>query len=267
MPEQTEHLEANRPTTPTGETYHLHTKPGDLAPLCLLVGDPERAEKIAAVLFEEARKVGDNRGLKSFTGRAYGIEMSVVTTGMGGASTGIVLPEAVETGGRIFIRVGSCGSIQPEPELGDSIICTGAVRLEGASKNWAPIEFPAIADYRVVAALVDAAQELKLPHHVGLGATTDCFREGQARPDASGYVPPRLQQQHDELARAGVMFYSMEEATLFVWASTHGRLMTGAIDAVFGNRPKNIWGKAGEENAARIAILALSKLSYNALKH
>ncbi|MBU2542269.1 nucleoside phosphorylase [Patescibacteria group bacterium] len=251
-------MDANNPIMPDGRTYHLQTKKGDLAPLCLLVGAPERAEMIATTLFKDARLVGDHRGLKSFTGTFNEILMSVVTTSMGSAATAIVLPEAVYSGARRLIRVGSCSALWPHANLGDSAICTGAVRLDGASENWVPIGYPAVANFRVVNAMVDAAEMLNLPHHIGIGATTTCFNEGQARPDMNGYLPPRLQAMHEELVARGVLFYSMEEATMFVWCTTHGQdIWAGAVDAIYGNRHTNELRVCGEENAAQIAINAL----------
>lgn len=254
-------MKADKPVHDDGRKYHLQTLTGDIAPHCLLVGSPERAEMIAKTLFRLWRKVGDHRGLKSFTGEYDGVPVSVVTTGMGGPSTAVVLPEAVFSGAKRFIRVGSGGALWKEPKPGESMICTAAVRLDGASKNWAIIEYPAVADYRVVAALVASAQELNLPYYVGIGATTDDFNEGQARPDDSGYIPPRLQAQHDELVRRGVLFYSMEEAALFVWCTTHGGYWAGAIDAVYAQRQTNEFGAVGDEAAAQIALRALVKLA------
>ncbi|MFA5987082.1 MAG: nucleoside phosphorylase [Candidatus Paceibacterota bacterium] len=257
------------------QEYHLRTRPGEIARYVVEVGDPGRAEMIANTLFDktsEPRYFGDHRGLKCYTGFStigggLGVmPISVVTTHMGGPNTGIVTPEAVRCGARIIIRVGSCGGLWPQVEVGDSAICTGAVRLDGASSDWAPIEYPAIADYRVVSALVNAAEALKLPYHVGIGATTGCFNEGQARPefftDEKGYIPPRLQQRHDELLKRGVLFYSMEEASLFTWCSGHGGFLAGAVDAIFCNRtkPDSKFEAKGEENAARIAIRALQIL-------
>ena len=251
-------MDANNPIGSDGRTYHLQTRAGDIAPNCLLVGSPERAEMIASQFFSHAKLVGDHRGLQSFTGKVAGTLMSVVTTGMGSASTAITVPEAVYSGAKRLVRVGSCSTLWPTPKPGDSAICTAAVRLDGASENWAPIEYPAVADYRVVSALVEAAQILELPHHVGIGATTTCFNEGQARPDINNYLPPRLQAMHDELTARGVLFYSMEEATLFVWCTTHCRdVWAGAIDAIYGIRPTGEFEVRGEEQAARIAIEAL----------
>lgn len=253
--------DAERPMAGHGKQYHLETGPRDLAPRCLLVGSPERAKLIAKTLFDRgARKVGDHRGLVSFTGTYRKTPMSVVTTGMGGASVAIVLPEAVRSGARAFIRVGSCGSLRQEAEVGHAVICTGAVRLDGASENWAPLAYPAVADWRVVGALVAAADALRAEYHVGIGVTASDFYEGQARPDDEGYVPPRLQERHDELVRRGVLFYSMEEATLFVWCSTHGGFPCGAVDAVYANRSSGAFGAEGDATAARIACDAFLDL-------
>lgn len=242
-----------------GRQYHLKTRPGDIAANCLLVGSPDRAEMIAESFFRKAHKVGDHRGLKSFTGTYNGIPMSVVTTGMGGASTGIVLPEAVASGAERFIRVGSCGALQPGIKVGDSIICTGAVRFDGASDNWAPMEFPAVADWRIIGALVEAAEMLVTRYHVGLGATTTCFNEGQARKGSTGYVPKRLIERHNEIVNAGVKFYSMEEATIFVWCATHGQIPCAGVNAVFVNRSTGERPQVkGEKQAAQIALDAFS---------
>lgn len=242
---------------------HLHTQPGDIAPCCLLVGSPERAELIAETFFKDARKVGDHRGLKSFTGTFQGLPVSVVTTGMGSASTAIVLPEAVRSGAKCFIRVGSCGALKEHIEIGDAVICTGAARYDGASDNWAPMEVPAVATWYVVAALHKAAEKLGYPHHLGLGATTTCFNEGQGRPDPlrDNFLSARMKERYEEIIRAGVSFYSMEEATIFVWCQTHGEIPCGAIDAVYLNRIRNTpYTPAGEVQTAEIALHAFWNL-------
>lgn len=255
---------ADRPTT-AGREYHLHTRPGDLAPLCLEVGAPERAQMIAERLLQ-GTLVGDHRGLRSYTGTYEGERVSVVTTGMGAPCTGIVTPEAYRSGGRIFIRVGSCSTLLQEPKPGDVIVVTGAVRYEGASRAWAPVEYPAFAHYRVVAALAKAAHDLADGHyHLGVEATTDCFNEGQSRPNVDGEIPEEMRRRHEELIRLGVACYSMEASALFVWCSTHvkhlGGLPSGAINAVYGNRRTNAWGVCGEERAAEIALHALVALA------
>lgn len=283
-------VQADKPTTNDGREYHLHTRPGDLAPYCLLVGAPERATMIVEKLLLRAPCVGYHRGLKSFTGTfGGGLPVSVVTTGMGAPSMGIILPEAVRSGARCFIRVGSCSALQPHIALHDSIIVTGAMRLEGASKNWAPPEFPACADWRVVGALAMVAEEyaedpsMRRPKrvtnnpfhfHSGIEATTDCFNEGQGRPglmlpprviiDEADSLPDHLRRQHNEvmrLARQGaVACYSMEASALFVWCATHGGFWAGAINAVYGNRATNAFGPGGDEDAAYIALKAFLAL-------
>ncbi len=249
---------ADRPMADGERQYHLQTRRGDLSRLCLLVGSPERAEAIARDVFTDAHEVGNHRGLKSFTGTFGTQRMSVVTTGMGGASIGIVLPEAAACGAEIFIRVGTCSSLKADVSIGSLVICTGAVRLDGASENWAPIEYPAVADYRVVGALVQAAIKNDSEFSVGIGITTSCFNEGQARPDERGYLSERHKQRHDELMRCGALFYSMEEAALFTWCLTHGNIPVGSVCAVIGNRITNKFCVCGEMEAAQIAAQALT---------
>lgn len=265
-----ESVRADNPMTDNGLQYHLHTKQGDIASYCLFVGDPGRAEMIAREFLTDAHLMGDHRGLKSFTGTYGDLRVSVVTTGMGGASTGIVMLEAVRCGARRIIRIGSCSALQPEIALGSPIVVTGAVRLEGASKNWALIEYPAMADFRVLNAFYSVSRQKKTKEdsvHFGIEATTDCFNEGQARPDDGKYTPPRLLAQHRELIAAKVACYSMEAAAMFVWASTHGHLYeggvwVGAVNAVYGNRIQNTFDSdegrlASDQRAAEMGIKTL----------
>lgn len=221
---------------------------------------------IAEQYFERPMLVGDHRGLKSYTGTHKGKRVSVVTTSMGAPCTGIVTPEAYRCGGRIFIRVGSCSTLLKEPKPGDVIIVTGAVRLEGTSRNWAMVEYPALSHHRVVSALEDAGQRLARGHYfLGVEATTDCFNEGQARPNVDREIPEFQLARHRELIRLGVACYSMEAAALFVWCSTHvkrlGGLPAGVVNAVYGNRHTNAFKVAGEELAAQIALDALIALA------
>lgn len=253
---------AERPTAENGKHYHLETGPNDLAARCVLVGDPGRATRIANLLLGDVRKVGDHRGLVSYTGKDENhMPISIVTTGMGGASIGIVLPEAVASGAKAFIRVGSCGALKEEARVGDLAIATGAVRLDGASVNWAPIEWPAIPDWQVVMALTGAAEYRSARCHHGIGITTDCFYEGQARPDQNGYVPERLLRRHDELVRRGALFYAMEEAALFVWCSTHGGIPCGAVNTIYANRVTGEFRACDDTVAAKVALYALRTLS------
>jgi uridine phosphorylase len=219
---------------------------------------------IAEKYLKSSRRLSNGaRGLVSHTGTYHGIEISVTTSGMGGPSMGIVLPEAVQSGARIFIRVGSCGSLKPESRVGDVIIPTAAIRFDGTADDWAPPEYPAFADWRVVSALHRAA-EAKAPgrFHAGVECTTSDFYTGQGRPNLFGAVPDRMLARHQEVLRLGAVCYSMEAAGLFVWCATEGGgLPAGAINAVFANRHTNEWGTAGEELSAEIALDALVSLS------
>lgn len=258
---KSKHAPAQRPMSADGLQYHLHTGPNALAPLCILVGAPERATLIAEKHFTTHELIADHRGFRSYTGDVRGTPMSVVTTGMGGASAGMVIAEAVQSGARIFIRVGTCGALRKEAKVGHVAICTGAVRFDGASDNWAPVEWPAVADFRVVAACARAAEEKGIRHHLGIGVTTSCFRAGQARPDDQGYVPERLLQRHREMVQCGALFYDMETAALLVWCATHGGYPIGTVNTILANRVDGRFKpKCDEQPAIEIAIAALSSL-------
>ena len=156
---------ADRPKAQGGVSYHTHTGPHDLAAMCLIVGAPGRADMIAENYLKGARRFSNEaRGLVSLTGKYRDVDISVTTSGMGGPSMGIVLPEAVRSGARMFIRVGSCGSLVRESKIGDVIIPTAAIRFDRTADDWAPREYPAVADWRMVSNLYRAAQaQLSLP--------------------------------------------------------------------------------------------------------
>jgi uridine phosphorylase len=255
---------ADNPHTDDGLNYHTRTGPGDLAPLCLVVGAPGRARMIADRYFQQPRLYGNEyRGLLSFTGLYHGLPVSVTTSGMGGASIGIVLPEAVRSGARVFVRVGSCGSLLAQSRIGDLIIVQAAMRQDGVSETWAPLGYPAAADWRVVDALHQAAlRTAPNSFAVGVECTTGDFYTGQGRPNLFHQVPPHLAARHAEVLRLGAACYSMEAADLFVWCATEGGgLPCGAVNAVFANRITNEWGTAGEEAAAETALEAFRLLA------
>ncbi len=256
--------QADQPTTNDNLQYHTHTGDGDLAPLCLIVGAPGRADMIAERFLTGSKRFSnDHRGLVSQTGYYNGLRVSVTTSGMGGASMGIVLPEAVRSGARLFIRVGSCGSLIQKSKPGECIIVNSAIRYDGASNNWAPPEYPAEATVSVVAALLKAASEVAPgAYHLGNECTTDCFYAGQGRPDIWGELSDWARERHERVMKSGAACYSMEAASLFVWCSAVGRgIPAGAINTIFANRLTNEWSVVGEEQAAKIALEALVLLS------
>jgi uridine phosphorylase len=255
--------QADKPRADTLQ-YHTHTGDGDLSALCLIVGAPGRAGMIARKYLANAKEFSNaHRGLMSYTGNYKGVSVSVTTSGMGAPSTGIVLPEAAQSGARIFIRVGSCGSLIPHSKPGEVIIPTAAIRFDGSSDDWAPKEYPAFASWQVINALHQAASKLAPGRfHTGVECTTSDFYGGQGRPNLFGTVSPKMQARHEEVLRLGAACYSMEASALFVWCATEGRGMpAGAINAIFANRHTNEWSVAGEELAAEIALEALLLLN------
>ena len=157
-----------------GYEYHVNLKKGDIGSYVVLPGDPKRCAKIAAYL-EDAYLVADNREYVTYTGYLQGEKVSVTSTGIGGPSAAIAMEELTNLGAKYFVRVGTCGGMQPDVESGDLIIATGAVRNEGTSREYAPIEYPAVADFRMSEALIAAAKQLGIRYHVGVVQCKDSF--------------------------------------------------------------------------------------------
>ncbi len=251
------------------EVHHLALSRDQLAGarIALLPGDPGRVPAIAAALPREAAELAFNREFRTWLARGPAGAVLVTSTGIGGPSTAIAVEELARLGVDTFIRVGTTGALQERIAVGDVIISTGAVRLDGASTHYAPIEYPAVADHEVTRALVEAAREAGLPHHVGITASSDTFYPGQERYDTfSGYVLRRLQGSAEEWKRLHVLNFEMEAATLFVVAATLG-LRAGCVCGVLINR--NVTeridparARMAEDNtiavAARAAVALLS---------
>ena len=142
-----------------GMQYHLQIHDGGVGKYVLLPGDPKRCEKIARY-FDEPVLVADSREFVTYNGFLDGVRVSVTSTGIGGPSASIAMEELVKAGADTFIRVGTCGGMDREVKSGDLVIATGAVRAEGTSREYAPIEFPAVADPDIVNALREAAASL-----------------------------------------------------------------------------------------------------------
>ncbi|ASJ02529.1 uridine phosphorylase [Thermococcus profundus] len=252
-------VSAERPQTEEGYQYHIACKPGDVSRYVLLPGDPERVPKISS-LWDEAREIAFHREYRTHTGKYKGVPISVTSTGIGGPSAAIAVEELAAIGADTFIRVGSTGAIQPGMEIGDLIIAKAAVRLEGTSKQYVRVEYPAVADLEVTLALIEAAESLGVRYHLGITASTDSFYLGQGRPGLNGYFPSFARNIMDDLRQANVTNFEMEAATLYTLASIYG-LRAGCICAVFANRVTNEFGKAGEKEAALVASEAVKILS------
>ncbi len=241
------------------EQYHLEVTKGDVADAVLLPGDPERVEKVTDC-WDEATIVGDHREYRTATGTHEGTPISVTSTGIGSPSAAIAVEELARVGVETLIRVGSCGAIQPETDIGDLIITTGAVRQEGTSSEYVRDEYPAVADHSVVAALAAAAEELGYTYHVGLTASTDSFYAGQSREGFEGFRARDSDENIEELKAANVLNFEMEASAILTLANIYG-LRGGAVCTVYADRTTGEFRVTGEKRAAKTASKAVSLLA------
>ena len=224
--------------------FHIQCREGDVGRYCILPGDPGRCEKIAAY-FDDPVKVQSNREYTIYTGTLLGEKVSVCSTGIGGPSAVIAMEELRAIGADTFIRVGTCGGIALQVQSDDVVIATGAVRHEGASREYAPIEFPAVSDYRVQEALVQAAKNLGKPWHAGVVQCKDSFY-GQHDPDRMP-VSYELKAKWEAWKRLGVLASEMESAALFCCASALG-VRCGSAFHVIWNQERDAAGLPQDES-------------------
>lgn len=199
-----------------GRQYHIGLKAEDIGKYVILPGDPKRCEKIAAY-FENPKKVGDRREFVTYTGFLNGEKVSVTSTGIGGPSAAIALTELAKLGAHTFVRVGTCGGIDTDVKSGDIVIAQAAIRAEGTSKEYAPIEFPAVADFGVTSALKKSSERLGAKSHIGVVQCKDSFY-GQHEPESMP-VSYELANKWEAWKRLGTLASEMESAALFVVAS------------------------------------------------
>ncbi|WP_291767600.1 uridine phosphorylase [Caldivirga sp. UBA161] len=250
---------ATRPTV-NGRVYHLMLKPNDTAPYALLPGDPSRVDLIASMWDEVKLKV-ENREYRTYVGTYRGLPVMATSTGIGGPSASIAVEELASLGVGTLIRVGTTGSLWASVKVGDLIITRGAVRLDGASGNYAPLGYPAVPHPDVLNALITAAEGLGVRYHVGLTATTDSFYVGQGRPGLGGYLPSWLRGIISELKSVRVMNFDMETATVLTMANVYG-LRAGSVMAVVANRETDEFNpEAGVMDACRVANEAIRVIS------
>lgn len=221
-----------------GKEYHIKTGKGDVGKYVLLPGDPKRSAKIAAYL-EDARLVADNREFVTYTGYLEGEKVSVTSTGIGGPSAAIALEELVHCGADTFVRIGTCGAMQMDILGGDIVIATGAVRMEGTSREYAPIEYPAVASYPVVHALIKAAEQTGVRFHTGVVQSKDSFY-GQHEPETKP-VSYELTAKWEAWKKMGCLASEMETAALFI-AGAYLRVNVGACYLVVGNQERQAAG-------------------------
>ena len=221
-------------TEGSGKQYHTGVGPGDIGKYVILPGDPKRCSKIAAH-FEDAKLVADSREYVTYTGTIDGVKVSVTSTGIGGTSAAIAIDELSKCGADTFIRVGTCGGMQEDVCGGDIVIANGAIRMEGTSREFAPIEYPAVPDVNVMNALIAAADEAGTKYHVGVVQCKDSFF-GQHEPEIMP-VSYELTDKWQAWLRMGCLASEMESAALFI-AGSFLRVRVGSCFLVVANQER-----------------------------
>lgn len=245
----------------SGKEYHINVGKGDVGKYVILPGDPKRCKKIAAY-FDNPKLIADNREYVTYTGFLDGVKVSVTSTGIGGPSAAIALEELVNCGADTFIRVGTCGGMDIDVKGGDIVIANGAIRMEGTSKEYAPIEYPAVANIDIINSLIKSSEKLNENYHVGVVQCKDSFY-GQHSPETKpvGY---ELMNKWNAWLKCGCLASEMESAALFIVGS-YLRVRVGSVFLVIANQERE---KAGLENkqvhdtdaAIRVAIEGIKSL-------
>lgn len=233
------------------EQYHLKLTSADGAKYAIVPGDPGRVPQIAGFL-DNPRPVKCNREYNTYEGFIDGEKVLVVSTGIGGPSAAICMEELANIGVDTFVRVGTCGGMQPSVYPGDVVIANGAVRMGGTSKEYLPVEFPAVADFEVTKALAQAAENLECPHHVGVVQCKDSFY-GQHDPASMG-VAHELKAKWQAWLRGGCLASEMESDTLFIVAALRG-LKAGSVFHCVWNQ--ELAGEGMPENRTEDTSLAI----------
>ncbi|MEW6556564.1 MAG: nucleoside phosphorylase [Elusimicrobiota bacterium] len=245
-----------------GKQYHIALGKGDVGRYVLLPGDPGRTPLIAK-FFDDANEMAFNREYRTFTGHITGydgkkIKISTTSTGIGCPSTAIAVEELIKIGADTFIRIGTAGSLQKEVGLGDVVISTAAVREEGTTRQYVPLSYPAVANFDVTAALIEASKKLKIKAHPGITHCKDAFYTENAKD-----LP--LSDHNEKMwtawYRSNVIATSMESAALFVVSSIK-KVYAGEVLAIIGltYSDEPIVKKVGIEEAIKIAIEAVKIL-------
>ena len=247
-----------------GKLYHIQVAPGEVGRYVILPGDPKRCKAIAKY-FDDPVLVADSREFVTYTGYLDGEKVSVTSTGIGGPSASIAMEELVQAGADTFVRVGTCGGMQTEIMGGDLVVATGAIRMEGTSKEYAPIEFPAVANLDVVNALVSSAKEQKAVFHTGIVECKDSFY-GQHSPETKP-VSYELENKWEAWIRLGTLASEMESAALFTVAS-YLKVRCGSVFLVVANQERAKQGLSNPQAhdtdlAVRVGVGAVRKLIHD----
>ena len=248
----------------SGKQYHTGVGPEDIGKYVIMPGDPKRCAKIAE-FFNDAKLVADSREYVTYTGTLDGVKVSVTSTGIGGPSAAIAIDELSKCGAHTFVRIGTCGGMQEDVMGGDVVIATGAVRMEGTSREFAPIEYPAVANLDVTNALVAAAKSLNIRHHVGVVQCKDSFF-GQHEPEVMP-VSYELENKWQAWLRMGCLASEMESAALFI-AGQFLRVRVGSCFLVVANQERAKMGLTNTqvhdtELAIKTAVEAVRNLIHS----
>ena len=241
--------------------YHIQVAKGEVGRYVLLPGDPKRCAKIAKY-FDDPVLIADSREYVTYTGTLDGVKVSVTSTGIGGPSAAIALEELANCGADTFIRVGTCGGMQEKVMSGDLVIASGAIRMDGASRENAPLEYPAVGDYEILRALEQAAHNLGMRHHIGVVHCKDAFY-GQHNPELLPQSEVLLQK-WDAYLKLGCLASEMESATLFI-VGGYRKVRTGTILLAMANQTRAKMGLPNPivhdtDSAIRTAIEAVRVL-------
>lgn len=236
---------------------HLAIRNGEVGGYVLMPGSPERAEALSAYL-DDAVDVAYNREFHTFTGYLDGTRVSITSSGMGGPSVAIAVEELRECGAHTIIRVGTCGSMQPVVQVGQIVLPNGAVRMEGVAQQYAPIEYPAVPDMKILTALEEAASLERIPFKIGVNVTKACFSTQYL---AAQRPNPVIAQRWEGYRRGGALCADMGCAPFFVAASSLGVRAGAVLGVAFNDNEYNddftAWPVVCEELACRTAIAAL----------
>ena len=238
--------------------YHIGLSTGIKAKYAILPGDPGRVPKIAAYL-DQPKELGFNREFHTWSGKLCGETVLVTSTGIGGPSAAIAVEELIQLGVDVFIRVGTCGGMNEKVCAGDVVIATGAIRMEGTSREYLPIEFPAVADFGLVRDMTDGAAALELPFHTGVVQSKDSFY---------GQHSPRTMPNGQELLRkwdawiaGGCLASEMEAAAIFSVAAARNVRAAALFHVVWNQTRRDKFGDNSEshdtDRAIRTAIEGL----------
>ena len=235
--------------------FHIKCEREDISPYVILVGNPDRAKRIADEFLNDSKLVNSYRSLLTYTGYHKDLKLTVATTGMGAPSTAIVLEELIHLGGKVFIRVGSAGGVNPEIDVGDVVVATGSIRDDGTTPKYLPLGFPAVPNFVVLSKLVEVSKEFSNRVFYGVVASSDNF-----------YIP-YSKETLKIFVESGVQAVEMESGCVFI-VSQRRKVRSGAIFAIDGNvtlgkiKPKGSERKykEGENTAIKIALETLLRM-------